>query len=503
MTVPNSTPVSVALTAVAHKARTNLVRLRTEQRDTAAETHEVAKKSLSEARWRLGRAENKHSMLLRIDRDLPASGPRTKGINDSAAFMRRMKSAKRFAKAMVAASAVALHAAELALLEATVAAAAAAAPLPTGERAELATTPVCRTALTASRFTAVTRRWDWRATGGWITAEPETWTREYATNIVLHWVKALGAWVLADATGALFIATADRVIELAPIREAAPTEGDVLEAALNAYGLISHADGMGGKTCRVMPVDHRAPDEETYRRPHLLIYAGERADRPVREYAEPWSVHLHDENGEYVDQVYVAAKGLECVEASAACAKAIATWTERRNALTIGRMLRDRLASLGIATFDNDEAGNTWLIVPRNPDDPHNGPHLIVFGWNEDEECSVDLPLGQQTGLTISVHDGLHELHEPLYRAEDPNLTPCLRAIVRWALLGPLDDKVREAARCVQEWEQHRTDVLAGMGLGPGERPDDSSELDYAIRDFEKSALALLCDFRDLLNTLS
>ncbi|MFJ4342653.1 hypothetical protein [Streptomyces sp. NPDC088915] len=497
--MPIPTPGSVASATAARRAHTALVQRLTEERDAAAEAHAGAKRAVHDARWRRGRAEDKRSMLLGIDRHLPPSQARDKGIRDITDYTERMAQAKKSARALHAATGVVLRAAELSLLGATAAEAAAHAPLPTGERAEVIGRAACDTALTAREFTAVTHRPDWRAAGGWIAAAPETWTREYATNIVLNWAKARGAWLLADGAGTLFVVSADRVIELSPVREPVPTEGDVLEAALNAYGLSSDADGTDGVTFRVMPAEPGTPIEDIYNGPHLLLYAGERADRPASEYSEPWSVHLHRKDGDYVDQVYVAPEGLECAEASAACAQAVVSWFERRRRGTVGRALLDGLSALGIHAFADNGDGSTWIVVPRDAALGYTGPHLTVFGWTEDKEASVDLAVGEQTGMTVCFDDGVRAWPEPLFGFEGSDLAPCLRAVVRWALLGPLDDKVREGARSVEEWEKERADVLAETGLTPDEQPADSSALDDALRPYEKDALALLGDLRDLL----
>lgn len=81
-----------------------------------------------------------------------------------------------------------------------------------------------------------------------------------------------------------------------------PTEGDLLLAELAALGRRAFPGEEGGMTFLIMAADSRAPHDEdaAYGVPHVLMYAGERADRPVADHREPWSAHLHAADGTYL-----------------------------------------------------------------------------------------------------------------------------------------------------------------------------------------------------------
>ncbi|MGO4459867.1 hypothetical protein AB4039_21600 [Streptomyces sp. M-16] len=81
-----------------------------------------------------------------------------------------------------------------------------------------------------------------------------------------------------------------------------PTEGDLLLAELAALGRRAFPGEEGGMTFLIMAVDLDAPDDEdaAYGVLHVLMYAGERADRPAADHREPWSAHLHAADGTYL-----------------------------------------------------------------------------------------------------------------------------------------------------------------------------------------------------------
>ncbi|MFE1270591.1 hypothetical protein [Streptomyces sp. NPDC058758] len=323
MSVP--TPGDIASATTTRNA--HLVRKLTAERQTAIAELAAAKSDLHTARKHSSRAESALGMLVRSDEYLPPSQRRTAGIRDRSASRQKAAEGRMYAEALLAASGTVLRAAEIALWNATADDLASAQSLPTGFQAEPISRPTYPAVLAAFEFKAVDRHRDEDAATGWRVTRPGPWPREFVEQVVYNWAKADGAWILSDYAGVVFIATPDRVIELWPVREA-PNEGDVLDAALSAYGLRSHPDDFDGVTFRVMAADPAITDDVSSR-PHLLMYAGELANRPVREHTEPWSVHLHDETGEYVEQIYAAPAELGCAEQSAACARAVAAWMAR------------------------------------------------------------------------------------------------------------------------------------------------------------------------------
>ncbi|MDX3537869.1 hypothetical protein PV721_26630 [Streptomyces sp. MB09-01] len=71
--------------------------------------------------------------------------------------------------------------------------------------------------------------------------------------------------------------------------QSAPTEGDLLRAELAARGRHAFPGTEGGMTFLIMAADPGAPDDEdaAYGVLHVLMYAGERADRPRPTIANP------------------------------------------------------------------------------------------------------------------------------------------------------------------------------------------------------------------------
>ncbi|MEW1700634.1 MULTISPECIES: hypothetical protein [unclassified Streptomyces] len=78
-----------------------------------------------------------------------------------------------------------------------------------------------------------------------------------------------------------------------------PTEGDLLLAELAARGRNAFLGEEGGMTFLIMAADPDAPHDEdaAYGEPHILMYAGERADRPAADHRDLWSAHLHVADG--------------------------------------------------------------------------------------------------------------------------------------------------------------------------------------------------------------
>jgi hypothetical protein len=171
------------------------------------------------------------------------------------------------------------------------------------------------------------RRWE---TGEWREMNRYHLTQSKTTRLLDLWLRADGARVLRDAAGILFIARPEAVIELRPTSlRVAPNEGDVLVAALAAYGLKAFEGSEDGPTFLVVPLDPSTPESEMYNGPRLLISSGEDADRPVREHDEPWVTALYDADGNHMDEVYAGEPGRSIAQDSASCARAIAEFAAR------------------------------------------------------------------------------------------------------------------------------------------------------------------------------
>ncbi|WP_030723054.1 hypothetical protein [Streptomyces sp. NRRL F-2580] len=85
--------------------------------------------------------------------------------------------------------------------------------------------------------------------------------------------------------------------------QSAPTEGDLLRAELAVRGRHAFPGTEGGMTFLITAADPGAPDDEdaAYGVLHVLMYAGERADRPAPDHRESWSAHLHAADGTYLE----------------------------------------------------------------------------------------------------------------------------------------------------------------------------------------------------------
>jgi hypothetical protein len=113
------------------------------------------------------------------------------------------------------------------------------------------------------------------------------------------------------------------------------TEGDLLIAELTRRGRHAYLGGDRGATFLITTADPDAPDDEesAYTTAHFLMYAGEHADRPAAEHNEPWSAHLHDAEGNYVDTLFEGSGTLDAETDAALFATQVCDWIgDRRRA---------------------------------------------------------------------------------------------------------------------------------------------------------------------------
>ncbi|MEU7092975.1 hypothetical protein [Kitasatospora aureofaciens] len=111
-------------------------------------------------------------------------------------------------------------------------------------------------------------------------------------------------------------------------RPAEPTEGDLVIEALCTRGRRTWKDGEGGVTHLVVALDAAIDDHgEALSRPHILIYAGEQADRPASEHEELWSAHLHGADGYYVTEISSHMRGrLNAADDAERIAREVDAW---------------------------------------------------------------------------------------------------------------------------------------------------------------------------------
>ncbi|MEU9168578.1 hypothetical protein AB0D34_12405 [Streptomyces sp. NPDC048420] len=145
--------------------------------------------------------------------------------------------------------------------------------------------------------------------------------------VLSMWQKVPQARILVDPSSTYTVAMPGSYIELRPVDEPAPTEGDVLHAALGAYGLPSYPMWECGITYRVIPLDIAAAGEAVHTGPRLFVTSDEHADRPIDAHDEPWTITLHNANGDLINTLYSGSRLPGGVaEESAHCAKFAASW---------------------------------------------------------------------------------------------------------------------------------------------------------------------------------
>ncbi|MGW2550030.1 hypothetical protein [Streptomyces sp. NPDC001635] len=121
-------------------------------------------------------------------------------------------------------------------------------------------------------------------------------------------------------------------VALAAADTAGPTEGDMLRAALGAYGIPSFPGSFDGVSYVVVPVDRTEDEDAAEEGLRLIVASGEVAHRPAAEHDEPWNAELCTADHEWAGEVFCAPVGLTPAEESAVTAWAIARWLDRDGA---------------------------------------------------------------------------------------------------------------------------------------------------------------------------
>lgn len=129
-----------------------------------------------------------------------------------------------------------------------------------------------------------------------------------------------GQAVTGNELGALFRAA----------REAAatggPTEGDMLRAALTAFGIPSFLAEDRGVSYVLVAVDRTADEDAAHTQPRVLLHSGEDAARPADQHDEPWTASLYAADGEYINELFTARPGLPLTDECATTALSLACW---------------------------------------------------------------------------------------------------------------------------------------------------------------------------------
>ncbi|MGG7574179.1 hypothetical protein [Streptomyces sirii] len=104
-----------------------------------------------------------------------------------------------------------------------------------------------------------------------------------------------------------------------------PTAGNVLLAALAAWGITVHSDDLG--MSYAIPVDQTTPAADARNRPHLSIGDRNPSVDHVPAAHTGWTLFLHDENGEPIGEpLFISGDGgpVDCDADSAAVAELVA-----------------------------------------------------------------------------------------------------------------------------------------------------------------------------------
>lgn len=162
---------------------------------------------------------------------------------------------------------------------------------------------------------------------GWKRGHPVLLSADRVEFVLGTWATVPQASILLDASGTYTVAMPDSFIELCPIAEPAPTAGDVLHAALGAYGLPSYPMSECGITYRVIPLDITARGEAVHAGPRLFVMSDEHATRSIEDHDKPWTITLHDAVGDEISTLYIGPHSPGGIaEESADCGKFAASW---------------------------------------------------------------------------------------------------------------------------------------------------------------------------------
>ncbi|WP_416969418.1 hypothetical protein [Streptomyces sp. 4F14] len=159
------------------------------------------------------------------------------------------------------------------------------------------------------------------------TRHPEILSADLVEFALSRWRREGSARILIDSSCTYTVALPGRYIELRPVEEPAPTEGDVLNAALGVYGVPSYPMAESGITYRVIPLDTAATGQDVHTGARLFARSGESADRGVEAHGEPWTITLHDTDGDEIRPLYSGSPAPGGIaEESVDCAKFAASW---------------------------------------------------------------------------------------------------------------------------------------------------------------------------------
>ncbi|MFB8025917.1 MULTISPECIES: hypothetical protein [unclassified Streptomyces] len=169
---------------------------------------------------------------------------------------------------------------------------------------------------------------DRRATRGlWRETSNRTVRRSRARSLIADWIRVADAYVLRDPDGRLYVATPSIRLELIPTDIAPPpTEGDVLRAALGAYGFNAYEDSEGGIEWLAVPLDPTTPSDDPYRGAHFRISSEERTERLVSAHIETWGASAFTADGEHEMTLDGSPAGVTLAEDSARLARSIASY---------------------------------------------------------------------------------------------------------------------------------------------------------------------------------
>ncbi|MFE3033040.1 hypothetical protein ACFXKY_15520 [Streptomyces canus] len=105
-----------------------------------------------------------------------------------------------------------------------------------------------------------------------------------------------------------------------------PTEGDMLRAALGAFGIPSFYAEDGGVSYVLVAVDRTADEGDAHTGPKVFLHSGEDAMRPADQHDEPWTASLYAADGAYIDELFSARPGFPLAEECAHAALSLACW---------------------------------------------------------------------------------------------------------------------------------------------------------------------------------